>query len=122
MTKHAAPPHEDDMLENRDLSGVGTWLSVHAPTIYAVLMSIIIAFLRIAYGHTNGTAVRTKAQTIIECALCGALTLTLTSGLDLLGLQQTASTMIGGSVGFLGVEKIRMLADKFLDSKVNKVS
>lgn len=108
------------MIENKDITGLGQWLATNAPTIYAVLISVFIAFLRIAMGHADGTARRSKLQMVIECSLCGAITLALSSGMELFGIPTTASTLLGGSVGFLGVEKIRSLADKFLDFKINK--
>lgn len=91
---------------------VFAWLSQHSPVLYAALLSAGMAALRIIYG--GGT----RRQMLVEGAICGGLTLTIISGLEFFGLPQTLSTFVGGWVGFLGVEKIRALADRFTDFKL----
>ena len=88
------------------------WLSQHLPIIYAALLSCAMAILRITYG--GGT----RRQMLVEGAICGGLTLTIISGLDFFGLPQSMATFAGGWVGFLGVEKIRSIADRVTDFKL----
>ncbi|MDD1150391.1 phage holin, lambda family [Pseudomonas sp. TNT2022 ID357] len=88
------------------------WLSQHSPVLGAALLSATMAVLRIIYG--GGT----RRQMLVEGAICGGLTLTIISGLEFFGLPQTLSTFVGGWVGFLGVEKIRTIADRFTDFKL----
>lgn len=91
-----------------------TWLNQHAPVLYAAGLSCLMAILRIIYGGGS------RRQAMFEGALCGGLTLTLISGLELFGLPQSLATFVGGSVGFLGVKKIAALADRVADLKLPK--
>ncbi|MCF5057488.1 phage holin, lambda family [Pseudomonas proteolytica] len=88
------------------------WLSQHSPVLYAALLSAVMAGLRIIYG--GGT----RRQIFVEGAICGGLTVTLISGLEFFGLPQSMATFVGGWVGFLGVEKIRSIADRVTDFKL----
>ncbi|HGN0596062.1 TPA: phage holin, lambda family [Pseudomonas aeruginosa] len=88
------------------------WLSQHAPIIYASLLSWAMAMARIIYG--GGT----RRQALLEGALCGGLALTIISGFEFFGVPQSMATFIGGWVGFLGVEKIRDLADRYAGIKL----
>lgn len=88
------------------------WLSQHFPLIGAAFLSVMMAVLRITYG--GGT----RRQMLVEGAICGGLTLTMISGLEFFGLPQSMSTFVGGWVGFLGVEKIRTIADRYLGTKL----
>ncbi|HDY2573139.1 TPA: phage holin, lambda family, partial [Salmonella enterica subsp. enterica] len=69
----------------------------------AVIMSIVMAGLRIAYFGGGGGW---KRKTL-EILLCGALTLTLTltfaSALEYVGWPKSLSVAIGGGVGLIGV-------------------
>lgn len=87
------------------------WLSQHSPILYAAALSCAMAVLRITYG--GGT----RRQMIIEGAICGGLALTIISGLEFFSLPQSMATFVGGWVGFLGVEKIRSIADRVTDFK-----
>ncbi|WP_425318302.1 phage holin, lambda family [Pseudomonas nitroreducens] len=91
---------------------VSAWLVQHAPVLYAAGLSFVMAAVRIIYG--GGT----RRQALLEGALCGGLTLTLISALEFFGLPQSLSTFVGGWVGFLGVEKIRALADRYADFRL----
>ena len=73
------------------------WLSQHAPIIYG-----------------GGT----RRQALLEGALCGGLALTIISGFEFFGVPQSMATFIGGWIGFLGVEKIRDLADRYAGIKL----
>lgn len=69
----------------------------------AVLMAFIMAVLRIAY--TGGG----WKKMLLEGLLCGALTLTVASGLEYLAWPKSVSVAIGGGIGFIGVEQFRKL-------------
>lgn len=90
------------------------WLAENSPVIYAAILSAVIAFLRVTY--TGGTV----RQKILEGALCGALTLAVVSGLGLFGLPQSAAAFAGGLLGFIGVDKARTLAERFLGVKADR--
>ncbi|HFZ2331079.1 TPA: phage holin, lambda family [Citrobacter freundii] len=80
----------------------------------AVLMSLIVAGLRVAYFGGNGS----KKKKALEILLCGALTLTISSALEFLGLPKSLSVGIGGSVGLIGVDAIRSFAMRFIGGRV----
>lgn len=68
----------------------------------AVLMSLFMAGLRIAYfGGSGGWKKKT-----LEILLCGALTLTFSSALEYFGWPKSLSVAIGGGVGLIGVDAI----------------
>ena len=69
----------------------------------AVLLSVIMAGLRIAYGGGGWK------KMVLEGLLCGALTLTVASGLEYLSIPKNLSVGIGGGIGFIGVEQFRKL-------------
>lgn len=87
------------------------WLEQHWPTLYAGLLALIIAALRIIYG--GGTLRRM----LIEAPLCGALALAASHGLPLLGIPVSAAPFFGGIIGLLGVEGTRAAAKKIFTSK-----
>ena len=87
------------------------WLQVIAPSVYAFCLSVTIAVVRVVHG--GGT----KRQMVLEGALCGFATLTLVPLLEYFGLPQSMATFVGGSVGFLGTEKLRDLAIRWGEKK-----
>ena len=94
-------------------AAVLAWLHAIAPSLYAFCLSVTIAVLRVVYG--GGT----KRQMVLEGALCGFATLTLVPLLEYFGLPQSMATFVGGSVGFLGTEKLRELAVRFGEKKAS---
>ena len=94
-------------------AAVLAWLHAIAPSLYAFCLSVTIAVLRVVYG--GGT----KRQMVLEGALCGFATLTLVPLLEYFGLPQSMATFVGGSVGFLGTEKLRELAIRFGEKKAS---
>ncbi len=46
-----------------------------------------------------------------EGRLCGALSLCVTSALDVVGLPVSISPFVGGIVGFVGVDKLREITN-----------
>ena len=91
---------------------LAAWLNEHWPTLYGLLLSLTIAWLRITYNGGNGR------RRTLETLLCGAIALMVISALDWIGVPGSASGFVGGMVGFLGVEAIRDMAVKLLNKKV----
>ncbi|WP_459749816.1 phage holin, lambda family [Pseudomonas sp. 3A(2025)] len=89
------------------------WLATHQPQLYAAAMSTAVAVLRVAYGR--GPA----RQMAFEGMLCGCLTLCLVPLLDWASLPQGMATFAGGALGFLGVERVRALANRWAERKIN---
>lgn len=79
----------------------------------AVIMSIVMAGLRIAYFGGGGGW---KRKTL-EILLCGALTLTFASALEYVGWPKSLSVAIGGGVGLIGVDAIRGAAMRVIGNK-----
>lgn len=86
---------------------VVAWLSAYQSSIYAFLLSVAIAVLRVIYGGGSGR------QIFLEGCLCGLATLAIIPLLGWFGLPSDMATFAGGLIGFMGVEKIRELAIKF---------
>ncbi|EMO8816809.1 phage holin, lambda family [Klebsiella grimontii] len=77
----------------------------------AVLLSVVMAGLRIAYSGGGWK------KMLLEGLLCGALTLTCASALEYFDFPKSLSIAIGGGVGFIGVDAIRAFAMKYLGSR-----
>lgn len=72
----------------------------------AVLLSVSMAVLRIAYGGGGWK------KMVLEGLMCGAMTLTAVSALEYFSLPQSLSIAIGGALGFVGVEQVRSVATR----------
>lgn len=57
----------------------------------------------------------------LECLLCGAISLCVTSLANALGLSADYSTFIGGAVGLLGADQVRMWARKVAERKAKEL-
>lgn len=77
----------------------------------AVLFSVVMAGLRIAYGRGGWK------KMVLEGLLCGALTLTVASGLEYLSIPKSLSVSIGGGIGFIGVEQFRKLVISIINTR-----
>ena len=93
------------------LTWMWQWVDSHWPSVHGFGLSVTIAWLRVTY---SGGGLR---QRLLESALCGAIALSVISGLGLLGIPASAAGFVGGSIGFLGVEKIRGVAVGMLDRR-----
>jgi lambda family phage holin len=93
---------------------LAVWLEQNWPAIYSGLLAVVIGSLRVIYG--GGTARRM----VIEAPLCGALALSASHGLTLLGIPISAAPFFGGVTGLLGVEGTRAAARKFFTRKVER--
>lgn len=78
----------------------------------AVLLAVVIAAMRIAY--TGGG----WKKMLLEGLLCGALTLTFSSGLEYMELPKSLSVAIGGGVGFIGVDALRGFVMRFIGNRL----
>ncbi|MHA6159506.1 phage holin, lambda family [Pseudomonas sichuanensis] len=91
------------------------WLEHNWPVLYSALLAVITAALRVAYG---GGSFR---QLVVEAPLCGALALSASHGLPLVGIPIAAAPFFGGVIGLLGVEFVRAAAKKVFMRKEEKV-
>ena len=85
--------------------------------IRAALFSVFVAWLRINYDSKEPKMIRR----LLESLLCGAMTYMVTNSLLILGLPEGTGWFIGGSIGMLGADFIRVYlakaARKFLAAK-----
>ena len=107
MKMHNDPHSWPDLLELFQ-----SWWRGDTP-LGAVIMSIVMAGLRIAYFGSGGGW---KRKTL-EILLCGALTLTFASALEYVGWPKSLSVAIGGGVGLIGVDAIRGAAMRVIGNK-----
>lgn len=94
---------------------LAAWLEQNWPTLYAGLLALIIAALRVMYG---GGTLRRMA---VEAPLCGALALATSHGLSLIGIPASTTPFFGGVIGLLGVEGTRAAAKKIFTRKVEQL-
>lgn len=90
---------------------LAAWLEHNWPGLYAGLLAVATAALRVVY---SGGSLRRMA---IEAPLCGALALAASHGLSLIGIPLAAAPFFGGVIGLLGVEGTRAAAKKFFIRK-----
>lgn len=94
---------------------LAVWLEQNWSAIYSGLLALVIASLRVIHG---GGTVR---RMVIEAPLCGALALSASHGLSLLGIPISAAPFFGGVIGLLGVEGTRAAARKFFAHKGRRI-
>lgn len=90
---------------------LAAWLAGHWPTVYAMALAILTAWLRITYAGGTG-----RARTL-EMLLCGAITLAASSGFTWAGIPGQAGGFVGGMIGLLGVDTLRDAAKNLLNKK-----
>ena len=88
-----------------------TWAMEHQPALYGFVLALVTAYLRVTYSGGS------QRQRVLESLLCGAISLSLMSAMEWMGVPMSASGFIGGSVGFLGVDKMRSLAEQAWSKK-----
>lgn len=97
---------------------VGFWADVlnglknSWPQISGAMLAALIAYARLIYDGAE------RKNKWIEGVLCGALSLGISSGLDVVGLPISMSPFVGGMVGFIGVEKLRGIAINAISRRV----
>lgn len=96
--------------ENQFFDLLRSWWQGDVP-IGGVAMAIIMAMLRMFYSGKPWT------ETIVEALLCGAITLTAVSGMNHFGVSKDLTIAIGGSIGFIGVQKVKFIINKLLNNK-----
>lgn len=95
-------------------TALAAWWGAHQASLHAMGLSMAIAVARVIYGGGKGK------QIALEAVLCGLATLSLIPMLEWLGFPQSMASFAGGLVGFLGVEKLREIAERFADKKVDR--
>ena len=89
------------------------WLREVDSSIWGVIMSIIMAVLRIVRDKEEDKFFRIA----VEALLCGAITFTIGSGVKALGYEGW-DLFVGGTVGAFGSQYVRALGYAWAKSKV----
>lgn len=84
------------------------------PEFAGVLMAMFMSILRVVYDEDETRWMRT----VLESVICGAITLSINSGIIALGLGQNWAVFVGGTVGYFGTAKVRMFALFLLTNKL----
>jgi lambda family phage holin len=106
---------QDRQMNERD---AGFWVDVLNglknawPQILGSMMAGLICYGRLIYDDVE------RKNRWIEGVICGALSLCISSALDVFGLPVSMSPFIGGMVGFIGVEKLRNIAISAISKRV----
>lgn len=87
----------------------------NSTTWQGVIMAMIIAVLRLMYDEE-----RRPIRIGLESLLCGALSLCITSIVEIFQLPQSVVITIGGAIGFIGVTALREALLKIINKKVDK--
>lgn len=91
------------------------WANGEIP-VTGMVLAVLLAVLRGLYTGEHGWKV-----IVLEAAMCGILTMSFSTALDLFGVPTYISPALGGFIGFVGVEKMRLwilgLADAWVDRK-----
>lgn len=89
---------------------------VDSSTVQGAIMASLISILRILYDEKN-----TKpARIILESLICGALSLCITSIIEIFKLPPSASITLGGAIGFIGVTALRNFILKTINKRLDK--
>ncbi|MBC8943890.1 MULTISPECIES: phage holin, lambda family [Xenorhabdus] len=86
------------------------------PQISGSLLAIMICYGRLLYDGVE------RKKRWIEPFLCGALSWGFSSALELVGIPSSMSPALGGAVGFIGVEKLREIAIRIIDKRLDEKS
>ncbi len=86
------------------------------PAAAGILMALFVSLLRIVYDDRDTKPIRI----MLESTICGALSLTINSGVMAMGFGAHWSVFIGGTVGYIGSTKIRAIALSMLSNHINK--
>ncbi|MBE8597892.1 phage holin, lambda family [Xenorhabdus sp. BG5] len=88
------------MKENPDLwADLLNGLKNSWPQISGSVLAIAICYGRLIYDGVE------RKNRWVEALLCGALSWSVSSGLEMFGIPINFAPAIGGAVGFIGVEK-----------------
>ncbi|MGJ0624999.1 phage holin, lambda family [Xenorhabdus bovienii] len=82
------------------------------PQISGSALAIAICYGRLIYDGVE------RQNRWVEALLCGALSWSVSSGLEMFGIPGSFAPAIGGVIGFIGVEKIREFAIRAINKRL----
>jgi lambda family phage holin len=86
------------------------------PEVAGLIMAVLTAVLRVLYDRKKTRPFRV----VLEALICGALSLTASSGIIAAGLDPKWSVFAGGMIGYLGSTTVRALAIKIIKARGSK--
>ena len=86
------------------------------PATAGLLMALFVSILRIVYDDKDARFTRI----LLESTICGALTITINSGVMAMGFGPSWAVFIGGTVGYLGSSKIRIIAVALISKRTSQ--
>lgn len=81
------------------------WAIDYLPTIFSALSALSIAFFMGVYDGKKITEI------ISGPFVCAIFTMAISGSLEHLGLPDNAVNLVGGVIGFIGVDKLRYLVE-----------
>lgn len=84
------------------------------PQMAGAFMAIFISILRVIYDNKETRPLRM----ILECLICGSLSLSAGYAIIALGLNMNWILFLGGVIGYLGSTTVRAIAMKLINSKI----
>ena len=82
----------------------------------AALLATVIAFLRMMYDDREPRFWRR----VLESALCGAIAVGVSSGVEAFGGQSSLSVFLGGMVGLFGADQVRAWGRRIAETRIGK--
>lgn len=82
------------------------------PQISGAVLAVAVCYGRLIYDGVD------RKNKWVEGVLCGALSLAISSSLEVIGLPISMSPFLGGLVGFIGVEKVREIALRVINRRM----
>lgn len=86
------------------------------PEVLGAVMAMVIALIRVLYDGKEKRFLRI----LLEAAICGALSVTVSYGITAMGLDGNWSVFAGGMIGYLGSSSVRMIALSIINQRVKR--
>ena len=86
--------------------------------ISAFIVSFVITLLRAGLDNKEPRWWRV----VLEAALCGSISVCVSSGVEAFGGQPSLSVFLGGMVGLFGADQVRSWGRRITEAKIRKIS
>jgi lambda family phage holin len=87
------------------------WLKTYIPSVYAALSALSVSALM---GMKDNKTIK---EVITSMLVCGILALSFSGMLEHFGLPPNSAGIVGGVIGLLGVDRIRLMVFSKFNSK-----
>lgn len=83
----------------------------------AAIVAAAVALIRVMYDGREPS----KLRRLLECALCGAIALSVASLAEAMGIEGDYSTFAGGAIGLLGADTVRAWAVRVGERRIKDI-